>query len=113
MNPAKKPKGITDSTEQTDFTDRSLTQTPPLATSRDDICSTTSGCVKHSTGPNEPDECAVVKDLFAARWAWSAADRGTIRGIRSIGQIRIPFGFAHGCDNVPPRREVGFPKILR
>ena len=46
--------------------------------SRDDICSTTSGCVKHSTGPNAPDGCAVVKDPLAPRCAWSAADRGAV-----------------------------------
>ena len=33
---AKKTKGITDSTELTNFTDRALTRTPPLATSPDD-----------------------------------------------------------------------------
>ena len=63
--------------------------------------------------PNEPDGCAVVKDPFAARWARSAADRGTIRGIRLIGQIRIPLVLLAAATNVPPRRAGGFHGILR
>ena len=78
VRPAKETKGIRIPLIKTDFADRSVTGTPPLATSRDDICSTTSACVKHSTGPNAPDGCAVVKDPLAPRCAWSAADRGAV-----------------------------------
>ena len=59
MRPATKTKGIRIQLIKTDFADRSVTETPPVATSRDDICSTTSVRVRRSTGPNEPDGCAV------------------------------------------------------
>jgi hypothetical protein len=45
---------ITDSTDLTNFTDRSATETPPIATSRDDLCSTTSGYFKPLNTANEP-----------------------------------------------------------
>jgi hypothetical protein len=109
---SEKTKGITDFTDQTNSTDRSLTHTPPLATSRGDVCSTTSGCNDPSTGPNELDGCAVVKDLFAApRWAWSAAERGTIRRIGAIGQIRIPWFCSRLRQTSHPVGKEVFPEI--
>ena|SRR6266513_2725405 len=79
---AKKTKGITDSTELTNFTDRALTRTPPLATSPDESCSMTSGCIRRS--PKAANAMGVLLSKISSRLVEHGALPSEERSVESV-----------------------------
>ena len=90
---SQKNQGITDSTDQTNSTDRSLT--PPLRTSPDESCSATLGCFWHAKG--YANAMGVLLSKTSSRLVAHGAPPTEARSVESVSSVKsVPPGF-------PPR----------